>query len=116
MSQKTDVQLKAEADLIANETTTGANSASRIGGTFNDYNDSKINKTDIKMYSIAVSETALPIYFTTPFSIGTYYEILPYCYNSTGAPIGFSITNRSLSGFTVTAAEVGVFIYQIFTL
>lgn len=47
MAQETDVQLKAEATIIKNETVSGANTANRIGTHLENIADSKANKTEI---------------------------------------------------------------------
>jgi hypothetical protein len=71
MAQKTDSQLQTLANTVQNETTASANSATRMGGLLNDFNDSKINNDKIstnittdtgsntKIPSVAAVETKL---------------------------------------------------------
>jgi hypothetical protein len=51
MAQQTDSELTAEATVIQDETTAGANTATRIGEMFNNIIDSKVN-VDKRPYSV----------------------------------------------------------------
>jgi hypothetical protein len=57
MAQETDIQLKVETDLIKNEVTANANTASRIGTTLGNIVDSKANNTDVALKAPIVSPT-----------------------------------------------------------
>lgn len=64
MAQETDVQLKAEAAIIKNETVLGANTANRVGTHLENVVDSKANKTEIPGSTDEVTEGATNLYFT----------------------------------------------------
>jgi hypothetical protein len=78
-----------------------------INSTFNLVDDASASNAG---GVISVSTIPVIINFSTPI---TNYDILPFCYDSNGQPVGFSITSRSANGFTVTAAANGTFVYQI---
>lgn len=54
MAQKTDAQLTTEANVIKNETTAGANTATRVGEMLNDIIDSKLNNEDAEADYLAI--------------------------------------------------------------
>lgn len=88
MSAKTDSQLGTLAQLVANETTDGANDAARIGGIMQDIVDSKVNKADIEKTYRASAVAVL-----------------------TGAP---SVTSKkNTTGATITWARTGTGTYTL---
>jgi hypothetical protein len=67
MAQRTDAQLTTEKDVIKDETTANANSATRIGEMLENIIDSKVNNDDFTEHfkGVFASEAALELAFPT---------------------------------------------------
>jgi len=64
-----------------------------------------------KKGSVEVDEDGTPIIFDTPYPDGTNYIILPHCYASFG-DVNYTISNKTVTGFTITSAETATFDYK----
>jgi hypothetical protein len=76
----------------------------------------QISSSGVIVVRYAVTPNGTNITFTTPFIVGTVYDLLPYCYDDMGTTVDFSIANKTNTGFTVYSATNAVFICQIIIL
>lgn len=124
MAQKTDSQLQTLANTVQNETTASANSATRMGGLLNDFNDSKINKdkvssdidadtgSDTKVPSVAAVEAFVAQEIAAaPSGVG-YKTYKVYMTQSGSSAPTATIIKNTLSG-TPTLSRTSTGTYRI---
>lgn len=109
MAQRSDSYLTTEANIIQNETTTGANTALRIGTMFNDTIDSKINNDRVSDNTgLGNSATLVP----SQNAVKTYVDTILVGYlNDRGnydptITSGYPTTGGSGSGGTIEKGDI----------
>jgi hypothetical protein len=115
--QQTDVELLAEAAVIAEETTAGANTADRIGTMLENIIDSKVNNDSIPVGTVVtvkrtLSSAEILAGFATPISIvaapgaGKYIRVLSALYRLNFGTAAYAAANTSTIHFTGSTANL----------
>lgn len=102
--QQTDAELTTQADVIRNETKSGANSRQRVADMFQALIDSKVNVAGSKTIGLAASDE------TTPITAGTAKITfrMPYAMTVTGVRASLNTAQTSGTVVTVDINEGGV--------
>lgn len=79
-----------------------------------DWLNSYVLKSDCRKGVVDIPEGEYDIEFTTPFPEGTQYAFTgqPFCFDNEGL-IAFTISNITVSGFTINAVAAGKLHYKV---